>query len=290
MKWNDDYLVAYVQSCNVNEQELREHCQSHLPPHMIPSIFIMLDKLPLNQNGKIDRKLLPPPHFSSAHLTNSLELLLPTNDIEVSIHHIWCEVFKQNQISVDTNIFTIGGHSLIMMQLFHRYKIEFHLETNALSITHLFQHPTIIDHAQLIHQTINMTKNINDYHWSSLYIIQARASLAQERVYLDEQIRFSSTDNNSNNMYIIALMYRISSTNDHISISRLQHAFQCIMRKHQTLRTAIYLNANGVIIQHCLDTHAIINDNKSFRFSMNHLPNEQNEIMKKILNQSDLFD
>ncbi|CAF4047448.1 unnamed protein product, partial [Adineta steineri] len=52
MKWNDDYLVAYVQSFNVNEEEIREQCQSHLPPHMVPSFFIILDKLPLNPNGK----------------------------------------------------------------------------------------------------------------------------------------------------------------------------------------------------------------------------------------------
>ncbi|CAF4147892.1 unnamed protein product, partial [Adineta steineri] len=64
MKWNDDYLVAYVQSSDNNDQELREHCQSHLPPHMIPSIFIILDKLPLNPNGKIDRKQLPSPDIS----------------------------------------------------------------------------------------------------------------------------------------------------------------------------------------------------------------------------------
>ncbi|CAF1581586.1 unnamed protein product, partial [Adineta steineri] len=94
LKWNDDYLVAYVQSSHINEEEqLHQHCQSHLPPHMIPSIFIILDKLPLNPNGKIDRKQLPSPQFSSKHLTNSIELLLPTNDIEVSVHRIWCEIF-----------------------------------------------------------------------------------------------------------------------------------------------------------------------------------------------------
>ncbi|CAF1367762.1 unnamed protein product [Adineta steineri] len=174
MKWNDDYLVAYVQSPHINEQELREHCQSHLPPHMVPSIFIILDKLPLNPNGKIDRKLLPPPHFSSIHLTNSIELLLPTNDIEISTHHIWCEIFKQNQISTDTNIFTIGGHSLLIMQLFHRYKIEFHLETNTLSISNLFQHPTIIHHAQLIQQSVNIIHTLDDYPWSSLHLTQGK--------------------------------------------------------------------------------------------------------------------
>ncbi|CAF1491770.1 unnamed protein product, partial [Adineta steineri] len=119
-----------------------------------------------------------------------------------------------------------------------------------------------------------------------------RASFAQERIFLDEQIRFSSTGNNTN-VYVIPLFYRVSSMNDHISISRLQHAFQSIVRKHQILRTALYLDAKGTIIQHCLDTGAIINDKKSSRFSIINLSDEeheQNEIVKKILNQLDLFD
>ncbi|CAF4133752.1 unnamed protein product, partial [Adineta steineri] len=107
IKWNEQHLVAYVQCIDILEEFLLQECRSHLPPHMIPSIFITLDKLPLNQNGKIDRKLLPPPNFSCIHLTNSIELSLPTNDIEVTIHHIWCDIFKQNQISTDTNMFTI---------------------------------------------------------------------------------------------------------------------------------------------------------------------------------------
>ncbi|CAF4040459.1 unnamed protein product [Adineta steineri] len=176
IKWNDNHLVAYVQSSDINEQELRQHCQSHLPPHMIPSFFIILNKLPLNPNGKIDRKQLPSPHFSSIHPTNSIELLLPTSDIEIAIHRIWCEIFKQNQISTDTNIFTIGGHSLLMMQLLHQYKIEFHLEQkqSSFSISNLFQHPTIIHHAQLIQQSLNISHTLSDYPWSSLNLIQGK--------------------------------------------------------------------------------------------------------------------
>ncbi|CAF1214234.1 unnamed protein product, partial [Rotaria sordida] len=48
IKWGDDQLVSYVQSSNINEEQLHKHCQSHLPPHMIPSIFVILEKLPLN--------------------------------------------------------------------------------------------------------------------------------------------------------------------------------------------------------------------------------------------------
>jgi aryl carrier-like protein len=174
IKWNSDHLVAYVQSSSVSEKQLYEHCQSHLPPHMIPSIFIVLDKLPLNANGKVDRKLLPPPHFSSTHLRTYIEHKSPRNEIENKVHHIWCDLFQQNQISIDTNIFSIGGHSLLLMQLFHRYKTEFHVETNTLSITDLFQHPTIADHAELIHLCINKKQSIVDYHWSSLHITEGK--------------------------------------------------------------------------------------------------------------------
>ncbi len=177
IKWGDDHLIAYIQSSDINDEQLRGYCQSHLPPHMIPSMFVVLDKLPLNANGKIDRKLLPPPdfsHLSSTHLTNHAELSQPTNEIEGTIHRIWCDIFKQNPISIDANIFAIGGHSLLLMQLLYRYRTEFHLERDTLSIGDLFQHSTIIGHAQLIHQTININQNINEYQCSSLHLIQGK--------------------------------------------------------------------------------------------------------------------
>ncbi|CAM4852406.1 unnamed protein product, partial [Rotaria magnacalcarata] len=87
LKWNDDYLVAYVQSSHANEEQLRQHCQSHLPPHMIPSFFIILDKLPLNQNGKIDRKFLPLPELSSS--TDNRNNNLPRNILEQQLQDIY---------------------------------------------------------------------------------------------------------------------------------------------------------------------------------------------------------
>ncbi|CAF1672373.1 unnamed protein product, partial [Adineta ricciae] len=50
VKWGDDHLVAYVQSDDINEKELRKHCESHLPSYMVPSLFIVLKQLPLNAN------------------------------------------------------------------------------------------------------------------------------------------------------------------------------------------------------------------------------------------------
>ncbi|CAF1508774.1 unnamed protein product, partial [Adineta steineri] len=124
MKWNDDYLVAYVQSSDTNKQELHEHCQSHLPPHMIPSIFIILEKLPLNQNGKVDRKQLPSPDFSLSTLLLSDKSDTPLNQFEERIHTIWCQVLHcdENHISRTTTFFSVGGHSLLFIELYHHYQ------------------------------------------------------------------------------------------------------------------------------------------------------------------------
>ncbi len=179
-KWGDHHLVAYIQISDMNEEQLRQHCRTHLPPHMIPSIFIMIEKLPLNINGKIDRKRLPPPNFSrlsSIHHTNNVRLSSPTNEIELTIHHIWCDIFQANQISIDTNIFSLGGHSLLLMQLFHRYKTQFHLERNTLSIADLFQHQTIAGHSELICQTLAIIQNIDDFAWSSLNLTQSKNAI-----------------------------------------------------------------------------------------------------------------
>ncbi|CAF5181234.1 unnamed protein product, partial [Rotaria sp. Silwood1] len=104
IKWDDDHLIAYVQGSDIDEEQLRKHCQSHLPPHMVPSLFIVLDKLPLNANGKIDRKHLPPPSslFSKSlplDYSNNSEIKTALDEIESAVHTLWCDILQQNHIS-----------------------------------------------------------------------------------------------------------------------------------------------------------------------------------------------
>ncbi|CAF1482157.1 unnamed protein product [Adineta steineri] len=146
MKWNDDYLVAYVQSSShMNEEQLRQHCQSHLPPHMIPSIFIILDKLPLNQNGKIDRKLLPPPEFSSS--TDNRDDNLPRNTLEKQLQVIFSEAFHIESPHVEVPFGRLGGTSLsaILALTLIRQQV-----CNKVDIGLLFTNPSIRQLAQAI--------------------------------------------------------------------------------------------------------------------------------------------
>jgi hypothetical protein len=171
MKWGDDHLVAYVQTSDMNEEQLREHCQSHLPRHMIPSKFIMLEKLPLNVNGKIDRKRLPSPDSSSLTLPLLNESESPCNQLEERVHDIWCQVLRRDgqRISTKTSFFSIGGHSLLFIELYHRYQSLFDFDTRELSIASFLQQPTIVQHARLLQQsTANAMKLIR---WETLHLI-----------------------------------------------------------------------------------------------------------------------
>ncbi|CAF3873590.1 unnamed protein product, partial [Adineta steineri] len=123
----------------INEEQLRQHCQSHLPPHMIPSFFIILDKLPLNANGKIDRKQLPSPQSSinnNIHCTDSM-ILTP---LEEHLEHIFRKAFHNDSFSVDMSFGQMGGTSLDAIRALSLIRQEICREVN---VTLLFDNPSV---------------------------------------------------------------------------------------------------------------------------------------------------
>ncbi|CAF4214875.1 unnamed protein product, partial [Adineta steineri] len=282
MKWNDDYLVAYIQSSHTNEQELREHCQSHLPPHMIPSIFIILDKLPLNPNGKIDRKLLPSPNFSLSTLLLPGKSDTPLNQLEEHILTIWCQVLhsNENRIAGTTSFFSVGGHSLLFIQLYHHYQSVFNFDSHTLSIAPFLQQPTIFQHSQLLQAAI--VNNIKATQWHTLHINEGVASFAQERIFLDEKVRFSSD---------IAIYNELSTlevVQGSILLNRLLQAFRYVLNKHKILRTSLmFSNDDGSLKQYITDIHRIftITMNKTFENE-----NELQDIIYQTTINPNLFD
>ncbi|CAF1001867.1 unnamed protein product [Adineta steineri] len=152
MKWDDDHLIAYVQTYDIGDEQLRQYCQAHLPPHMIPSLFITLQKFPRNANGKIDRKLLPTPNVSNTTTLNSKESILTLSSLEERIHYIWLQILPSSltRIPATVNFFAIGGHSLRFIELYYRYQSLFNFDAHALSVGLFLQQPTIRQHAELL--------------------------------------------------------------------------------------------------------------------------------------------
>ncbi|CAF1593907.1 unnamed protein product, partial [Adineta ricciae] len=189
IKWGDNHLVAYIQASNIDEEQLREHCQAHLSPHMIPSMFIILNKLPLNPNGKIDRKSLPAPKFElhSADKTSDL-YVKPKDESEIYIHKLWSKILNTDKISTNASFFDIGGHSLLLVQLYQSYRLSLDINTTKISIADLRQYPTITDHARLIAQEIRGTPMRNK--------LGSEASLLQETMLGQKLDSSSSTEDN----------------------------------------------------------------------------------------------
>ncbi|CAF0942581.1 unnamed protein product, partial [Didymodactylos carnosus] len=146
IKWGDDHLIAYVQSSDMNEIQLREHCQAHLPPHMIPSMFIVLEHLPWSASGKVDRKCLPSPDFSASENGNHFnsERVAPLED---HLRRIFSDVFHSKPPNLDTSFGQMGGTSLDAIKVVRIIRQEIYSKANAAL---LFSNPSIRQLARAI--------------------------------------------------------------------------------------------------------------------------------------------
>lgn len=134
----DKYIFAYyISSKEIPVSELREYLSGILPEYMIPSYFIKIEEMPLNTNGKIDRKALPE---SDGIINTGNEYIAPTNMVEKKLMKIWQEVLKVEKIGINDSFFELGGHSLLAIKLISKIKEDFNIE---IPLQILFQTKTI---------------------------------------------------------------------------------------------------------------------------------------------------
>lgn len=172
---NNDLLVAYVISnyLELDTKEIRDYCNKHLRQYMVPSYFVVLDKFPLNANGKIDRKQLPPPSLHYAAPTDFVRVEdHPMSELGEKVHSLWCSTLRLDAVPRHVNCFALGGSSLSLMQLFNYY--QFHLSPDKqLNVLDFFINPTIAEH---VRHLIN-SKPKAHIVWSPLHIMQGMFSL-----------------------------------------------------------------------------------------------------------------
>jgi amino acid adenylation domain-containing protein len=109
----DRRLVGYIVPDGEtvpNNNELRNFLLEKLPDYMVPFIFIKMDSLPINPNGKVDRKALPKPDQSRPDLEKAY--VAPRTDLEQFIVDIWKEILNLDKIGIYDNFFDLGGNSL----------------------------------------------------------------------------------------------------------------------------------------------------------------------------------
>ena len=95
--------------------ELRELLRQKLPEYMVPTAFVLLDRLPLSPNGKVDRAALPEPAQAGSQAGEAFTA--PTSPTDRQLAALWTEVLGLDQVGVDQNFFEVGGDSLLAIQL-----------------------------------------------------------------------------------------------------------------------------------------------------------------------------
>ena len=93
--------------------EIRTHLEAILPDYMVPSSFVLMERLPLNPNGKVDRRSLPAPSMDRPDLANPY--VPPSTPLEQALVSLWQKILGLHMVGVDDNFFALGGDSISAM-------------------------------------------------------------------------------------------------------------------------------------------------------------------------------
>ncbi|NOQ27975.1 MAG: amino acid adenylation domain-containing protein, partial [Bacteroidales bacterium] len=247
----DKYLCAYIVSKEeLNHEELRTYLLAQLPDYMVPSYFVELESLPLNSNGKVNRKALPSPELKAGD-----DYVAPSTEIEEKLLEIWSKVLNTNkeEISVTANFFSMGGHSLKAMVLTSNIHKEIGVE---FPLREIFIHPNIKSQANQIEKStkkefvsIPKAKEQSNYPLSP----------AQKRLYLLQQFDLKSTAYNMPN--VIPLGKELDKL-------KIEEIFKQLINRHESFRTSIVL----------VDSDPVQLISKNVEFELEELSIENTEI------------
>jgi amino acid adenylation domain-containing protein/non-ribosomal peptide synthase protein (TIGR01720 family)/FkbM family methyltransferase len=144
----DKYICAYfVSEKELTVSRLKRFLSKRLPDYMLPAYFLPLEKIPLNANGKVERKALPEPELMA--LSGGGDYTAPRNVIEKELTETWQKVLGRDTVSIDDNFFEIGGDSIKTIQVISRMKKAGY----KLEMKDIFRNPRISRLAPLVKKT-----------------------------------------------------------------------------------------------------------------------------------------
>ncbi len=233
-------LVAYVVlvGSGVDGRGLREWVAQRLPDHMVPAVVMVLERLPLTANGKLDRAGLPAPEFVGVVAGR-----LARSPREEILCGLFAEVLGASGVTIDDGFFELGGHSLLAARLVSRVRVVLGVE---LSIRDVFQAPTVAALGERIDEVA-----VADRRRPALTATTRPdllpLSFAQRRLwFLDRLAGPSST-------YNVPLAVQLRGDLD---IAALEAAFGDLVARHETLRT-VFGAADDEPFQCVLDVGAL---------------------------------
>ncbi|HKW01048.1 MAG TPA: amino acid adenylation domain-containing protein [Vicinamibacterales bacterium] len=230
-------LVAYVvpDRPGVSTSALASQLGSVLPDYMVPSLFVTLETLPRTTAGKIDRRALPAPDETTPRHAGSV--VAPRTPVEELLRALWAEVLHTdaNQIGVDDDFFSIGGHSLIAMQLVGRIHAVFGCD---LPIRAIFEARTI---AALAARVSLARPGAREAASASDPVPVARPS-PLPLSFAQRQLWFLDRLETTGSSYHVDLGWRLEGE---LNVRALADALSAVVARHEALRT-VFPSTEGV--------------------------------------------
>ncbi|MBV7340164.1 amino acid adenylation domain-containing protein [Chloroflexi bacterium TSY] len=247
----DKRIVAYIvfsAGSDAIERELRSYLQERLPDYMVPSAFVMLAALPINPNGKVDRKALPAPEQQRAL---SDDFVAPSTPVEEMLASIWASVLNVERVSLSDNFFDLGGHSLLATQAVSRIQQTFQVN---LPLRDLFESTTVRALAEKIEAIIRTEQGVKAP--PIVPVDRERElplSFAQQRLWFMDQLE------PGNAAYNIPIALQLTGT---LNVEALQASLNELVQRHEGLRT--YFGSNdgrpSQMIADALDMPLVVGD------------------------------
>ena len=211
--------------------ELRSWLETKLPEHMVPAVYVRMDRMPLTANGKLDRKALPAPGLD-AYAAQAYET--PQGETERVLAEVWTELLQVERVGRGDNFFVLGGHSLLAARVVTRIRQRLDV---AMSVGDLFAQPVLADLAHRLQGAARaeLPPIVRTEQGQRLPL-----SFAQQRLWFLAQIE------EAGQAYHVPMGLHLKGELD---IGALRKALDRIVARHEALRTT-FVSIEGEPVQH----------------------------------------
>nr|WP_043274198.1 non-ribosomal peptide synthetase [Pseudomonas sp. CHM02] len=227
----DNQLVAYLVCERHDVELLKSILREQLPDYMVPAHLILLERMPLNPNGKLDRQALPKPAASQSQQV----WVAPVTELEQQVAAVWTDILGAERVGLADHFFEMGGHSLLAMQVVSRLR---HVLGREVPLKLVFEQPRLEGFATAL-QALEVHEGEQVPPLLAIGREQPLPlSYAQERQWFLWQLDPSSA------AYHIPSALRLKGALD---ISALQRSFDALVARHESLRTCVQEQPSGAL-------------------------------------------